>query len=162
MKKKISIGIIVIAIIIAIYFLFAPTPVDKQRSRKTSEVKQTLELTKSKEEANAEQKKAEEEKARLQRMKAEYAVLQQERQKLQGQINDIRSRLFDLKLPAKQANDLNQKMKRAYILLQNPPMLGAFNDVEGIDDEIGKVKNAQQNMTEVSKQIAEAEKKSNK
>ena len=65
MKKKISIGIIVIAIIIAVYFLFAPSPVDNQRSRKSSEVKQTLELTKPRTETNTEQKQAEEQKARL-------------------------------------------------------------------------------------------------
>ena len=160
MKKKISIGIIVIAIIIAVYFLFAPSPVDNQRSRKSSEVKQTLELTKPRAETDTEQQKAEAQKARLQRMQAEYAILEQERKKLQNQINDIRSRLFDLNLPAAQANDLNQKMIRAYLLLQNPPMLGAFKDVAGIDDEIDKVKNAQQNMVIVGKKIDAAEKKS--
>jgi len=158
MKKKISIGIIIIAVIVAVYFLFAPSPVDEQRTREKSEVKQTLELTapgQTGEADTAQGAGGDQDADRVARMRAEYDVLVEERRKLQNQINEVRARLFDVKLPAQEAEKLNKEMMRAYVLLRNPPMLGAFRDVNGIDDELAKVRAAQEDVTEVGKRVEE-------
>jgi hypothetical protein len=158
MKKKISIGVIVIAIIIGIYFLFAPSPVDRQRARESAEVKQAVELTGQQPEAGTQEEKQKEHEARVKLMREEYAVLEQEREALQKQLDDIRASLFDVKLPAKKAKELNDQMMTAYLLVRNPPMLGAFNNVQDISHEIDKVKAAQNDMVEVARKVEELKK----
>jgi hypothetical protein len=46
-------------------------------------------------------------------------------------------------------------MMTAYLLLRNPPMLGAFHNVEDIGHEIDKVKAAQNDMVEVARKVEE-------
>jgi len=162
MKKKISIAIIIIAVIVAAYFLFVPSPVDQQRVRESAEVKQTLEQTKPETSPPPGGTAATTARAGLnaadqaQRMHDTYQVLQQERSKLSDQLSNLRAQLFDLKLPAKQAEEYNKKMMKAYMLINNPPMLGAFNNVNDIHDEIDRVKAAQEDLDEVGKGIAAA------
>lgn len=159
MKKKISIGIIVIAVIVAVYFLFAPSPVDEQRMREKSQVKQTLDMTapdKAEESGAAPApESANPDADRVARMREQYDILVQARRDLQQQINDIKARLFDVKLPAPEADKLNKEMMSAYVLLRNPPMLGAFSDVEDIRDELARVRAAQEDMKAVQERIAE-------
>ena len=155
MKKKISIGVIVIALIVGVYFLFAPSPVDQQRARESAEVKQAVDLTRQQPATAPEVAKPEEQSAKVEQMRAEYAVLEKQREALQKQLDDLRSRLFNVKLPVKQANELNDQMMTAYLLLRNPPMLGAFSNVQDIRHEIDRVKAAQDDMVEVGKKIDE-------
>jgi membrane-associated HD superfamily phosphohydrolase len=155
MKKKISIGVVVIALIVGIYLMFAPSPVNQQRARESQEVKQAVDMTREQPDAA---KKQEEQEARRKQMQEEYAVLEKERAALQKQLDDVRASLFDVKLPAKQAKELNEEMMTAYLLLRNPPMLGAFHNVEDIGHEIDKVKAAQNDMVGVAKKVEEIKK----
>jgi|GEM_PF-4601535 len=162
MKKKISIAIIIIAVIVAVYFLFAPSPVDQQRVRESAEVKQTLKQTETETstpksgEAEATAKAGLSAMDKAKRMHDAYQILKNERSKLSDQLSNLRAELFDLKLPAQQAQEYNKKMMKAYTLINNPPMLGAFQNVNDIQDEIAKVKGAREDLVEVGKGIAAA------
>lgn len=158
MKKKISLGIIVVAVLVAVYFMFAPSPVNEQRLRESAEVKAPAAPAQAAPATTEEQAPVENDEAALQarmtQMRTEYAMLEKERDALQKQLDDLRADLFEVKLPAQQAKDVNQQLMSAYLLLQNPPMLGAFSSVTDIDHEIDKVKAAQQNLAQVSKAVA--------
>lgn len=162
MKKKISIAVVIIAVIVGIYFVFAPTPVGRNSTPSPDEVQKSLDQTGPGAGSGKEMESVEETtptgvamEDRVERMRAEYALLEEARGDLRDHINDIKARLYGVELPAGQARDLNHDLMEAFVLLKNPPMLGAFRDVDGIREEIARIERANKRLDEVDQTIDE-------
>lgn len=79
------------------------------------------------------------EEKRLAALRAEYAELEQARGALRRQLGKLKARLWNARLPADQARALTKQMRAGHALLKNPPLLGAFRNVEAMRRETAKV-----------------------
>lgn len=79
------------------------------------------------------------EEKRLAALQAEYAELEQARGALRQQLGKLKARLWKARLPAAQARALTKQMRAGHALLKNPPLLGAFRNVEAMRRETAKV-----------------------
>ena len=79
------------------------------------------------------------EEKRLAALRAEYAELEQARPVLRRQLGRLKARLWKARLPAAQARALTKQMRAGHALLKNPPLLGAFRNVEAMRRETAKV-----------------------
>ena len=79
------------------------------------------------------------EEKRLATLRAEYAELEQARAALRQQLGRLKARLWKTRLPAAQARALTKQMRAGHALLKNPPLLGAFRNVEAMRRETAKV-----------------------
>ena len=79
------------------------------------------------------------EEKRLAALRAEYAELEQARSVLRRQLGRLKARLWQARLPAAQARALTRQMRAGHALLKNPPLLGAFRNVEAMRRETAKV-----------------------
>lgn len=79
------------------------------------------------------------EEKRLAALRAEYAELEQARAALRQQLGRLKARLWKARLPAAQARALTKQMRAGHALLKNPPLLGAFRNVEAMRRETAKV-----------------------
>lgn len=79
------------------------------------------------------------EEKRLAALRAEYAELEQARGALRQQLGKLKARLWKARLPAAQARALTKQMRAGHALLKNPPLLGAFRNVEAVRRETAKV-----------------------
>lgn len=87
-------------------------------------------------------------------MRAAYAKLEQARKLLKSQANLLKSKIWGLQLPAEQANNVSKKMRQVYAYLKNPPMLGAYFELDEIHIEIRKVEAMQEGLNEAEQLIA--------
>ena len=85
-------------------------------------------------------------------MKA-YSQLQQSREKLKSHANLLKSKIWGLELPTEQARSVSRKMHQAYAYLKNPPMLGAYFELDEIRRESRKVKAMRKELMEVEQTI---------
>lgn len=160
MKKKISIAAIVIAIILGIYFVFAPREVGDNDVAPPG-IDEALQETEPSAGQSDEPAQNEVEPTgvdvdeRVQRMREEYAVLEKKREALSNRLDDLRARMYNVELPADQAEEVNDELKKAFMLITNPPMLGAFHEVSDIHSEIDKVERAQRKLAEIRNIIDE-------
>ena len=92
-----------------------------------------------------------EEETRYRLMQAEFAKLEKGRRDLKRRLGKLRYHLKDIQLPATQAQQVNEVMLNGYKLLHTPKMLGAFSDVAGIAEELGRVNYAHANLDEVDR-----------
>lgn len=90
-------------------------------------------------------------------MTAEYEILEQARKKLKRHVSHLKHDMWGLKFASDTAKKMSTSVMSASRLLKNPHMLGAFSGVEGIKDEIAKVKFAEKSLVEVD-EIIEANK----
>lgn len=79
------------------------------------------------------------EEKRLAALRAEYAELEQARGALRRQLGKLKARLWKARLPAAQARALTKQMRAGHALLKDPPLLGAFRNVEAVRRETAKV-----------------------
>lgn len=79
------------------------------------------------------------EEKRLAALRAEYAELEQARGALRQQLGKLKARLWKARLPAAQARALTKQMRAGHALLKDPPLLGAFRNVEAVRRETAKV-----------------------
>ena len=79
-------------------------------------------------------------KKRRARMRAEYAELELARDALRRQLGKLRTRVWKLRMPPDQARVITEQMQRAYAVLKNPPMRGAFSSVGDISKETTRIK----------------------
>ena len=79
------------------------------------------------------------EERRLAALQAEYAELERARTALRQQLGKLKARLWKARLPAAQARALTKQMRAGHDLLKDPPLLGAFRDVEAMRRETAKV-----------------------
>ena len=93
-------------------------------------------------------------------MKQEYEVLEKERRILKQRLGRLKHHLYGLKFDKNKADEMREILLVAHKLIKNPDMLGAFSDVEGIRNEVSKLKFANKSLNRISEMIQE--KKSNK
>lgn len=93
------------------------------------------------------------EEKRLAALRAEYAELEQARAALRRQLGKLKARLWRARLPAAQAQALTRQMRAGHALLKNPPLLGAFRNVEAMRRETAKVNSAAGKLRELEAAI---------
>ena len=92
---------------------------------------------------------------RTQLMKAEYDKLAKARTNLKRRLGRLKHELWGLKFSAVEAKEINGIMMGAHKLIKNPSMLGAFSNVDGIENEFAKVMFADRSLDTVSTLIEE-------
>lgn len=157
MKKKISIAALVIAVILGIYFFMAPRQVGDNGVPAPPDTQSALEETgpvpdrgaQKESDMEATQPAGVEMEERARRMREEYTELEHKRDQLGTQLDDLRARIYNVELPSAQAQEINEELMKAFMLINNPPMLGAFHDTRDIRVEINKVERAQEKLEEI-------------
>lgn len=89
------------------------------------------------------------EEKRLATLRAEYAELEHAREALRRQLGKLKARLWNARLPADQARALTKQMRAGHALLKNPPLLGAFRNVEAMRRETAKVNSVADKLREL-------------
>jgi hypothetical protein len=82
-------------------------------------------------------------------MKQAYTALELSRKQLKSQANLIKSKIWGLELPKEQASLVSNGLQQAYFYLKNPPMLGAYFELEEINFEMKNVEVMQVNLDEI-------------
>jgi hypothetical protein len=91
--------------------------------------------------------------ARFNALRAAYAELENDRRDLSRQIGSLQVRLWGRELPAEKAHEIQQDMMTAQHLVKDPPMLGAFRDVAGIERERQRVRASITRLREIEEQL---------
>jgi len=95
-------------------------------------------------------------------MTAEYEILKKARNKLRRRLARLKHDMWGLKFAPEKAKQMNEILLIAHKLIKNPDLLGAFSNVEGIRDEIAKVKFSEKTLDQVNNMIDENKDSSNK
>ena len=82
-------------------------------------------------------------------MTAEYEILDKERKILKRRLSRLKHDMWGLKFVQEDAKKMSEIMLNAHKLIRNPYMLGAFSNVEGIQNEIAKIKFAEKSIDQV-------------
>jgi Pyruvate/2-oxoacid:ferredoxin oxidoreductase gamma subunit len=96
---------------------------------------------------------AENDKERTRLMRAAYEVLEEARTKLKRHIAKLKHEMWGLKFTKEKAKKISTTVMGANKLLKNPHMLGAFSNVEQIQNEIAKVNFAEKSLEEIDEII---------
>jgi len=89
-------------------------------------------------------------------IQAEYKKLEKARRNLDRRLARIKGVMWNLELPAEQAEEIVSKVRRGYGLLKTKKLLGAFTGLESISDELARVEYAHQNLEGVLDEIKAA------
>ncbi len=87
-------------------------------------------------------------------MKSAYSSLEQLRKDLKSRANLLKSRMWGLELPPGEAKSITDSMKRSYVYLKNPAMLGAYFDPGEIEREIRRVQAMLDELEEVDSLVS--------
>ena len=96
------------------------------------------------------------EEARYAAIKAEYKKLEKARRNLDRRLARIKGVMWNVQLPAKQAEDIVSKMRKGYGLLKTKKLLGAFSGLQSISDELARVEYAYKNLEGVVEEVRAA------
>ena len=158
MKKKISIGLLLLIVLVAIYFLFVPTKIANQLDYPpTAEGGFSVPELSPEKTALAGQKIEMQQSAtntRLQDMQHTYSQLQESRKRLKGRLAKLKASLWNLDLPGEHVAGINNGLAKAVMLLKNPPLRGAFRDEAAINKEIRKLDAAHQKLDNIEELIS--------
>ncbi len=89
-------------------------------------------------------------------IKAEYKKLEKARRNLDRRLARIKGVMWNVKLPAEQAEEIVSKVRKGYELLKSKKLLGAFSGLESISDELARVTYAYKNLEGVVEEIKAA------
>ncbi|MCS3902485.1 uncharacterized protein YxeA [Methylohalomonas lacus] len=84
--------------------------------------------------------------ARLEALKAEYAKLERARRNLRQRLQNVAYYLREAELPEAEGGDIRDDLNSANRLLINPPLLGAFNGIDGVRDELKRLERTNQQL----------------
>jgi len=87
---------------------------------------------------------------------AEYKKLEKARRNLDRRLARIKGVMWNVKLPAEQAEEIVNKVRKGYELLKTKKLLGAFSGLESISEELARVTYAYQNLEGVIEEIKAA------
>lgn len=87
-------------------------------------------------------------------MQVAYADLEKDRLLLNRQLGTLNAKLWGRRLPAARAQSVQSDMMAAKSLLTNPPLLGAFPDVAGIQHERERVQALLARLETIDSQLA--------
>lgn len=97
-----------------------------------------------------------EEEERYAAIQAEYKKLEKARRNLDRRLARIKAVIWNVKLPAEQAEEIVSKMRKGYELLKAKKLLGAFSGLQSISDELARVEYAYQNLEGVIEEVRAA------
>ena len=100
------------------------------------------------------------EEARYAAIQAEYKKLEKARRNLDRRLARIKGVIWNVQLPAKQAEDIVSKMRKGYGLLKTKKLLGAFSGLQSISDELARVEYAYQSLEGVVEEVRAAKSES--
>lgn len=86
-------------------------------------------------------------------MQQEYEKLERARRDLDRRLATIKGLMWGTKLPVEQAQQMTTKIKRGHERLKFKKFLGAFSDVQGINDELKQVVYADQALKGLVKEL---------
>jgi len=84
---------------------------------------------------------------------AEYKKLENARRNLDRRLARIKAVMWNVKLPAEQAEEIVAKIRKGYALLKSKKLLGAFSGLQAISDELARVEFAYQNLDGVVEEV---------
>ncbi len=87
---------------------------------------------------------------------AEYKKLEKARRNLDRRLARIKGVMWNVELPAEQAEEIVSKIRKGYALLKSKKLLGAFSGLESISDELARVEYVHQNLESVLDEIKAA------
>jgi len=105
-------------------------------------------------EVNDEDTVAEEE--RYAAILAEYKKLEKARRNMDRRLARIKAVLWNVELPAEQAEQIVSKIRKGYELLKTKKLLGAFSGLQSISDELARVEYAHENLEGLVEEIKAA------
>jgi len=82
-----------------------------------------------------------------------YAAILAEYKKLEKRIKGV---MWNVELPAEQAEEIVSKIRKGYALLKSKKLLGAFSGLESISDELARVEYTYQDLEGVVEEIKAA------
>lgn len=90
---------------------------------------------------------------KIELMTSEYEILEKERKQLKRRLARLKHDMWGLKFAREDAKQMSEIMLNATKLIKNPDMLGAFHSIEGIQDEITKIKFAEKSLEQIDAMI---------
>jgi len=87
---------------------------------------------------------------------AEYKKLEKARRNLDRRLARIKGVMWNVELPADQAEEMVGKVRKGYALLKSKKLLGAFFGLESISDELARVEYVYQDLEGVVEEIKAA------
>lgn len=87
---------------------------------------------------------------------AEYKKLEKARRNLDRRLAQIKAVMWNVELPAEQAEEIVSKLRKGYELLKTKKLLGAFSGLQSISDELARVEYAYENLEGVVEEIKAA------
>jgi len=87
---------------------------------------------------------------------AEYKKLEKARRNLDRRLARIKGVMWNVELPAEQAEEIVSKIRKGYALLKSKKLLGAFSGLESISDELARVEYTYQDLEGVVEEIKAA------
>lgn len=87
---------------------------------------------------------------------AEYKKLEKARRNLDRRLARIKGVMWNVELPADQAEEMVSKVRKGYALLKSKKLLGAFSGLESISDELARVDYVYQDLEGVVEEIKAA------
>lgn len=87
---------------------------------------------------------------------AEYKKLEKARRNLDRRLARIKAVMWNVELPAEQAEEIVSKLRKGYELLKTKKLLGAFSGLQSISDELARVEYAHKNLEGVVEEIKAA------
>ncbi len=87
---------------------------------------------------------------------AEYKKLEKARRNLDRRLARIKAVMWNVELPAEQAEEIVSKIRKGYELLKTKKLLGAFSGLQSISDELVRVEYAHDNLEGLVEEIKAA------
>ena len=87
-------------------------------------------------------------------MESAYSSLEELRKELKSRANLLKSRVWGLEMPPEEAKLITHAMKRSYVYLKNPAMLGAYFEIGDIQREMRRVRAMLDELEEVDSLIS--------
>ncbi len=82
-----------------------------------------------------------------------YARLEKARRDLDQRLARMKMKLWNVRLPRAEAEQMNEQLMSAYQLLNRPKLLGAFHDLGEIERELTRVEYAKGKVAELLAQV---------
>ena len=96
------------------------------------------------------------EEQRYEAILAEYKKLEKARRNLDRRLARLKAVMWNVELPADQAEEIVSKMRKGYEILKTKKLLGAFSGLQSISDELARVEYTHQNLEGVIEKVKAA------
>ena len=146
----ISLSILIIAL--CVYFFMPQSSLEIDSETVTDKTQQPA-VEVSAESANTDAQQLSEEDLLYQKKQDTYADLEKARRNLDRVVARIKAYSWNKRIPKEKAEAINSELLNAHGLLKNKKLLGAFKDLESIENELNKVQYSYSEIKEFIKYI---------